>query len=190
MTAYDAVVLAGGSGRRMGHVDKALVDVGGAAMLTRVLAAVAGARQVVCVGPRRATPVPVTWLLEQPPGGGPVAALAAALPAIEAEVVVVLAVDLPLVDAATITTLVAAIGDRDGAVALDDDRRAQPLLAAYRRDRLAAAVGLVGEPAGARARDLVAGLDLTHVVVGVEATDCDTPEQLRVARTRVRRSRP
>lgn len=183
-TVYDAVVLAGGTGRRLGGVDKALVEVGGTTMLTRVLAAVADAALVVCVGPRRDTARPVTWCREQPPGGGPVAGLAAAVPHLSSEVVVVLAVDLPFVDAATVAGLVAAVDDHDGAVAVDEDGRAQPLLGAYRRERLDAVLAAAGAPAGLRVRDIMTELDLRHLTVGAAATDCDTADDLRVARAR------
>jgi len=55
MTEFDAVVLAGGAGRRLGGVDKALVEVGGQDLLTRVLGAVAGA-QPSCASGRVETP--------------------------------------------------------------------------------------------------------------------------------------
>jgi len=126
----------------------------------------------------------VTWCREAPPGGGPVAAVAAALPLLAADVVLLVAVDMPFVDLAAVTSLVEAIGDVDGAVALDDDGRDQPLLAAYRRDRLAAALGRLGEPGGQRMRDMVAGLHLRRVPVGIAAIDCDTAEDLRAARAR------
>lgn len=184
MIEFDAVVLAGGSGSRLGGVDKALVQVGGQAMLTRVLTAVVGAQRIVCVGPRRDIDVAVTWCREEPAGGGPVAAVAAAMPFLTAEVVLLVAVDMPFVDLAAVRSLVPAVGDLDGACAVDDVGRAQPLLAAYRRDRLADALGRLGEPGGQRVRDLVAGLRLQRVPVGVAATDCDTAEDLRAARAR------
>lgn len=190
MIAYDAVVLAGGSGRRLGGVDKALIDVGGQDMLTRVLTAVAGAQRIVCVGPRRDIDTSVTWCREEPPGGGPVAALAAAVPVLAADLVLVVAVDMPFVGTATVTSLLAAVGDLDGACAVDDAGRDQPLLGAYRRSRLAAALGGLGEPAGQRVRDVVAGLDLRRVPVGAAAIDCDTAGDLRAARARAEGGRP
>lgn len=184
MIEFDAVVLAGGSGRRLGGVDKALVEVGGQDLLTRVLTAVVGAQRIVCVGPRRDADASVTWCREEPAGGGPVAGIAAALPVLAADVVLVVAVDMPFVDAVTVTSLVAAVGSLDGAVAVGDDDRAQPLLAAYRRDRLASALGRLGEPEGQRVRDMVAGLHLQRVPVGIAAIDCDTADDLRAARAR------
>lgn len=192
---YDAVVLAGGSGRRLGGADKALLDLGGEILLDRVLAAAAGADTVICVGPVRATAAAVTWCREDPPGGGPVAALAAAVPLLRADVVVVLAVDLPFVDRSTVTRLVAAVtgldgSDLDGSVGLDDAGRAQPLLAAYCVTALRAALGRLGDPVGARMRDLVAGLRLGQVAVGRAGTDCDTAADLAAARRALDPSAP
>ncbi|MEV6939475.1 NTP transferase domain-containing protein, partial [Streptomyces sp. NPDC051132] len=76
---YDAVVLAGGAARRLGGADKPGVRVGGRALLDRVLAACADARTTVVVATPRPTVRPVRWAREEPPGGGPVAALAAGL---------------------------------------------------------------------------------------------------------------
>ena len=81
-TSFDAVVLAGGSGRRLGGVDKAALEVAGATLLDRVLLASAGAGRTVVVGPPRRTVRDVIWTLEDPPAGGPLAGLEAGLRAL------------------------------------------------------------------------------------------------------------
>ena len=80
------VVLAGGSARRLGGVDKCALLVGGAPVLARVVTACTGAGvapdDVVVVGPPRPgleLPVGVRTVREDPLGGGPVAGLAAGL---------------------------------------------------------------------------------------------------------------
>ncbi|MFI8824284.1 DUF6457 domain-containing protein [Streptomyces sp. NPDC053431] len=78
-TAYDAIVLAGGAARRLGGADKPGVRVGGRALLDRVLAGCRDAGRTVVVAEPRGTARPVEWTREEPPGGGPVAALAAGL---------------------------------------------------------------------------------------------------------------
>ncbi|MER5478427.1 DUF6457 domain-containing protein [Streptomyces sp. NPDC002734] len=103
---FDAVVLAGGAARRLGGADKPGVRVGGRALLDRVLAACADAGRTVVVADPRSTARPVRWARESPPGGGPVAALAAGLELTTADVVVVLSADLPFLDAATVHRLV------------------------------------------------------------------------------------
>ena len=78
--AYDAVVLAGGAARRLGGADKPGVRVGGRALLDRVLAACAGAAHHRGGRPTPGPPPgPWRWAREDPPGGGPLAALDAGL---------------------------------------------------------------------------------------------------------------
>ncbi|MDF4251785.1 DUF6457 domain-containing protein [Streptomyces sp. WMMB303] len=81
---YTALVLAGGGARRLGGADKPAVTVGGRTLLDRVLAACGDATATVVVGPRRPTCRPVLWAREEPPGGGPLAALQAGLDALAA----------------------------------------------------------------------------------------------------------
>ena len=81
MIEFDAVVLAGGAGSRLGGVSKADVLVGGVPLLDRVLAGLSGAHQVVVVGPADVARPGVLQVQESPPGGGPVAGLAAGLAA-------------------------------------------------------------------------------------------------------------
>ncbi|MFC8502427.1 molybdenum cofactor guanylyltransferase [Pedococcus sp. NPDC057267] len=93
-TPVTAVVLCGGTGRRFGG-DKTRADLGGATVLDRLLDGLPGGWPVLCVGERRPTTREVTWLREDPPGGGPVAALAAALPHVTTPVLVALGGDMP-----------------------------------------------------------------------------------------------
>jgi molybdopterin-guanine dinucleotide biosynthesis protein A len=149
--AFDALVLAGAHSARLGGADKALVSFEGMSLLERAVTAVRDAERVIAVGPRRdiGLPVEVTWVQEDPPGGGPVAALAAGLAVTTAELVVVLAVDHPLIDREHITDLVECASG-GGAVAHDDRGRRQPLVAVYRGPALRSAVrglGAVGETA-------------------------------------------
>jgi hypothetical protein len=117
--AYDAVVLAGGAARRLGGADKPGVRVGGRALLDRVLAACAGARTTVVVADPRPAARPVLWAREEPPGGGPLAALDAGLRRTTAPYVVVLSADLPFLAEETVRrlldTLRGSAGERRGA---------------------------------------------------------------------------
>src|SRR5690606_2093103 len=107
MREYAAVLLAGGAARRMGGRDKPGVVVGGRPMRERVLSAVATATRRIVVGPLVPLPAGVLRTREEPPGGGPVAALAAGLALIDpaTPVVAVLAADLPLLTAEHIDEL-------------------------------------------------------------------------------------
>jgi molybdopterin-guanine dinucleotide biosynthesis protein A len=199
MHEYAAVVLAGGRGRRLGGPAKPAIAVGGLPMLQRVLAAVAAAEVRVVVGPAELAvlvPAGVRMALEQPAGGGPVAALAAGLLAVPADAgqrrtgigralptrVAVLAADLPLLSASAVDRLVAAIGDGDGAVYVDGSGRHQWLCGAWRADALrrrVAEFAAAGPLAGRSLRDLFAPLRVAAVSAAAGEPppwyDCDTP---------------
>ncbi|MFE2531931.1 molybdenum cofactor guanylyltransferase, partial [Streptomyces sp. NPDC059371] len=102
---YDAVVLAGGAARRLGGEDKPGVRVGGRTLLDRVLAACADAGRTVVVAGPRPTARPVEWAREDPPGGGPLAALDAGLRHTAAPYVLVLSADLPFLEEKTVRRL-------------------------------------------------------------------------------------
>ncbi|MCO4700395.1 molybdenum cofactor guanylyltransferase [Streptomyces sp. RO-S4] len=190
--AYDAVVLAGGASRRLGGTDKPAVRVGGRPLLDRVLAACADARTTVVVADPRPTARPVVWAREDPPGGGPLAALDAGLQHLTAEHVVLLSADLPFLDRRTVGALLAPLrrGAADGVLLTDSDGRDQPLVAAYRtgplRRELAALTARHGGPAGLPLRRLTGALDLLRISDPVASFDCDTWDDIATARARIR----
>ncbi|CAL9513071.1 NTP transferase domain-containing protein [Streptomyces sp. enrichment culture] len=190
--AYDAVVLAGGAARRLGGADKPGVRVGGRPLLDRVLAACATARTTVVVAAPRPTARPVTWAREDPPGGGPLAALDAGLRHTTAEHVVVVSADLPFLDERTVGRLLDTLraSGADGVLLTDPDGRDQPLVAAYRAARLRETLALLtarhGSPHGLPLRRLVAELHLTRIADPVASFDCDTWDDIATARARIR----
>src|SRR3954454_16511604 len=129
---FAAVVLAGGRASRLGGQPKPQLEVGGRSMLTAVLTALDGADPRVGVGAPQPVPAGVRLVREEPPGGGPVPALAAGLAAVgDAEVVAVLAADLPFVTAAVVTALRERL-TVDGVLVVDDTGRDQLLLGVWR----------------------------------------------------------
>ncbi|RDG36327.1 NTP transferase domain-containing protein [Streptomyces corynorhini] len=195
MTAYDAIVLAGGAAKRLGGVDKPAVRIGGRRLLDRVLGACAQAGTTVVVGGRRPTARPVRWAREDPPGGGPLAALDAGVRALDAraETVVVLSADLPFLERSTVQRLIATLDTegREAALLTDADGRDQPLVAAYRAEPLRREIALLateyGSLAGLPLRLLAAELDLARVGGDPFASfDCDTWEDISTARARIR----
>lgn len=181
-----AVVLTGGTGARLGGVDKAALEVGGVTLLERSLTATMAAVEVVVVGPEVPTSRPVTWTVEDPPLGGPAAGLLSALGRFAAtpDLVAVLAVDMPFVNAGTLARLTWAVEadpDLDGAVLVDPAGRRQTLAAVYRVSALVAARPLEsGREHGLPMRRLVGGLRLAEVpTVGDEARDVDTWADVR-----------
>jgi molybdopterin-guanine dinucleotide biosynthesis protein A len=189
----DLIVLAGGRARRLDGAVKPAVEVAGRTLLSRVLDARGLARHVVVVGPEEARAAigavdgtgddtaRLTWTLEDPPFGGPVAGIAAGLAALEqvtasapnsgltstpADWVLLLACDLPwaadaarlLATAASDPALPASV---HGLHLVDGDGRAQWLAGIYRLDPLRAAAHRLGADAhGASMRGLLAPLSL------------------------------
>jgi molybdopterin-guanine dinucleotide biosynthesis protein A len=184
MQRFDAVVLAGGGGRRLGGLDKAALTIGRVPLLDRALAAVAGASRIVVVGPARAVPSGVLVVSDRPPDGGPVSALAAAVPTLRSALAVVLACDMPFVTAAAVERLLAAcdphdadpgVGRVDGALLVGEDGRRQYLAAAYRVPALTRALDDAGPPHGQSMRSLVRRLTVAEVAANPEETlDIDT----------------
>lgn len=162
------VVPAGGTARRMGGGDKTALDVGGRSVLDRLLADLAPWPTVVVADPPapdvRARAPHARWCREDPPGAGPLAALAAGLAAVPtARVLVAVAGDQPFAGRA-VPALLAALGAEpaaDAAAAVDADGRRQPLLAAYRT--AAVAPVLRGAVADRPVRALWTGLRVVPV---------------------------
>ena len=200
MSGYAAVILAGGAARRLGGAAKPLLPVGGRPMLDRVLAAVADAAVTVVVGPvGLAVPPGVLRVSEEPPGGGPVAALAAGLAAAgrerDTDTVAVLAADLPFLTPKAIGNLRAVL-DRstvDGAVFVDETGRRQTLCGVWRtaalRRRLDDTRDATGAETtghhGAALKNLIAGLRIQEIRDTGQPPpwyDCDSPDDLDRAR--------
>jgi len=165
-----AIVIAGGQGSRMGGVDKPALELGGATLRDRIVAAArgAGADPVIVVG--------------REVGGGPVAALAAGLerigPAPEA---LVLAGDLVRPERAL--ALLAGPPGPDGLVLVDPEGREQWLAGRYRVAALREALARLGDPVDASLRRVVAGLRLRPVAADAEAVaDIDTWEDYERAK--------
>jgi molybdopterin-guanine dinucleotide biosynthesis protein A len=190
-SAYDAIVLSGGTSRRLDGVDKADLDIGGTTLLERAVASVASAHRSIVVADPRPLTRTVIWTREEPPGTGPVAATAAGLANAHSPVVVVIACDMPMVTADTIRRLRAALDnpapESDAAMLVDENGRRQLLAAAYHRDALAAALDALGDPRNKSMRALVAPLRIVEVAsVGAETLDCDTWEDVRRSQTLLR----
>ena len=185
-TTIPAIVLCGGTSRRLAGRDKTRESLAGTTVMDNLLDALPSAWSVVCVGEERATTRPVRWCRESPAGGGPVAGMAAGLDDLErlqSEICVVVGGDMPFA-AAALPTLVDALHAQpalDAVLAVDPSGRRQPLLAAYRCEALRAALPL--EPGGARLMAVIDTLVTGTVPCEAQITlDVDTPEALEQAR--------
>ncbi len=185
-TAADigGIVLTGGSAARFQGADKASIEVAGLTLLEHVLGALAEIPEVVVVGDEVVTSRPVGFLREDPPGGGPAAGLLAGLSGFPRppRMVVVLAVDMPLVTTATVRRLLLAAED-DGALLVDGDGRRQYLCAVYRTEALLAGAPPLEGRHGLPVRRLVDALRLTEVsALPGESRDIDTWDDLLAVR--------
>lgn len=177
---FDAVVLAGGRSSRLGGVPKQALTYGGATLLQRSLAAAAGARSVVVVGPDPG-PLPgaVTTCREEPPFAGPASAIAAGVAALRGTAgprppfTLLLACDMPNVGVA-VEALRLALRPGDGAMAVSPDGHRQPLVGFYSTAALQRSVqDLVSRGAlmNGSVSALLARLDVQLVTVPAGSTD-------------------
>jgi molybdenum cofactor guanylyltransferase len=180
-----AVVLAGGRAARLGGQAKPQLVVGDRTILAAVLDAVSDATARIVVGPPQAVPDGVRVVREQPPGGGPVAALRAGLVAVDTEAVVLLAGDQPFVT----RELVGELRERltgDGVLVVDDTGRDQYLLGVWRTAALRGA--LAGWSGPTSLRKVLGPLAVRRLRPRLHPgqpppwTDCDTPADLARAR--------
>jgi molybdopterin-guanine dinucleotide biosynthesis protein A len=180
---FIGVVLVGGKSERMGE-DKAFVEVEGVPMVARVAAALrgAGAASLICVGGATAQlrrlgldPVP-----DEHPGEGPLGGLVTGLEVIGPSTAFVAACDLPWLDAATVTQVLAELEASDADVAAPVvEGQTMYLSAAYRAG--AAATLRAAFDAGERAVHRAASSLRLVTVGGVDPAvlrDVDTPEDL------------
>jgi molybdopterin-guanine dinucleotide biosynthesis protein A len=187
------VVLAGGRGRRIGG-DKAIVELEGRPLALYPLEALHEVCDDVAVVAKRDTLLPPLsgladlWIEPDEPRH-PLTGIAHALTLAAGRAILVVAVDLPLMDAATLRTI--AETDPGGAVAVVPrvHGRLQPLCALYRPEALA---GLATFDANARATDVVAALGIREVEPPDPAAfhNVNRPEDLLQASALVRGESP
>ncbi len=199
---FDAIVLAGGRSSRLSGTPKAELVYRRQTLVARTVDAASRARRVVVVGDVavHAATEPlfgrVLLTREVPPFGGPAAGIAAGAmmlaasgstadgPAadgpVASEFTMVLACDMPDVDAAVpilLDALLAALSLKpgtDGVIAIDAELHPQPLAALYRTAKLGEALSRhrrSGTLDGLSARTLISGLQLVPVPVPIGSTD-------------------
>jgi molybdopterin-guanine dinucleotide biosynthesis protein A len=180
--ALAAIVIAGGEARRFGSDKLALRDGQGRGLLDLTVAGVAEvADPVIVVGPERNVGGDVIWTREDPPGGGPCAALIAGVACLPDEVthVAVLAGDAPAGGSA-VTALRQVIDDAAAAVVTDASGREQPMTAIYALGPLKAALAAYGDGRDMSIRQVLDDLRPLTVVSIVDrwsaSLDIDRPE--------------
>lgn len=191
---FDAIVMAGGHGSRLGGVDKAAILLQGVPLVDRCIDAVRsfGAERVIVAGPRNAGTRADACVRESPLFSGPLAALDVGIQEARAPWVMVLACDLvspsqvadQLNDALSI-----APPDVEGILLEDEAGYPQWLASAFRTKALLNAVEQYRIESGtlenASLRAVFQRLRLQRITARPGSTeDIDTPEQLADARTR------
>ena len=172
MGEWDAIVLAGGRGSRLGGADKAMLELDGETLLARALRAVSGATRVVVVGDVTAPGHVVVQ--EEPRFSGPAAAIGAGLAEVSAPYVLLTACDQPFL-ADALDLLLRGARHGDGVVAIDGDGRRQNLMCVIHTEALRGSAASQDTLTNLSVRALLAPLDLTEVVVPARAAlDIDT----------------
>ncbi len=185
MERTSGIVLAGGRSRRMG-TDKRLLLIEGEPMLRRVAMAVAAVTDelIVVVAPNRPLPsgvldgIDMRVAIDRRTDAGPLAGIEAGLLATTAGDVLVIAGDLPWLDASLMRDLLAGLEGAD-AVAADAGRGPEPLLAAYRRGPALVAATRLLDAGERRARKLLNELALvTMLDSGASTRNVNRPVDL------------
>ncbi len=167
MKTWSVIILSGGTNKRFGS-DKSEALLHGISLLDHVLSFIPKEVKTVIVGKD---------VFEEPPQGGPVAAIARGLQEVDTEFVAIAAVDMPY-GSALFSQLLNSIS-ADAAMPIDAQGFKQPLCGIYRRNALVSALEKLGDPHGQSMRALCDLLTINEVQVDARALiDVDTPEDL------------
>ncbi len=183
----DAIVLAGGRSVRFGG-DKIAARLGDRAVLDWVLDAVRTCAAVVVAGPPRPTGRPVRFVTEEPPFGGPLAGVAAAIVHVERPLVWLVAGDQPLFAGAmpALRQAIEAAPAADACLLTDRDGRRRYLSALWRTEALRRRIRATTPHDGGPARVLYDDVKSIEVVdAGDWSADCDTAADLERLRLHV-----
>ncbi|WP_336360962.1 molybdenum cofactor guanylyltransferase [Haladaptatus sp. ZSTT2] len=146
--ARAAVILAGGRSTRFGEADKAVAPLAGVPMIRRVAdrlvdeisELVVNCRSDQTAAMREAMagyPHPVTFAEDEEPDEGPMAGIKTGLRGVAAEYAIVVACDMPFVDAGLVSYLFERAAGHDAAVPKLDDGWYQTTHAVYRAQPMA-----------------------------------------------------
>lgn len=171
-----AIVLGGGRSSRMG-TDKLALALEGEPLLARTCAAAAAVADRVIVAGHQRPGLAVDFVAEDPPFGGPVAGIVAALGSIPDGDVVILAGDLANPRGVVELLATQTLGP-DGVVLVDEQGWPQYLAGRYRLSSLRREASSHADVRDLSVRRFMSGLALATVPAPVRITaDVDTPEQ-------------
>lgn len=169
------IVLSGGTGRRFGS-DKSEAKINGKTLLELVSSDLG---DLIIVGPESS--IRAKYILENPPLGGPVAAIGAALKYVDTELVGIFAVDMPFA-----TRLIPELLEKltqDAALPIDEQGYLQPLAGIYKSQPLRSAFTTFESLSGQSMKSLIEKLHIDRVEVSNPdlLMDVDTKEDLQQA---------
>jgi molybdenum cofactor guanylyltransferase len=208
----DAIVLAGGASSRMGS-DKALIELDGVPLLTRVVKAACGVahvKRVLIVGrtslPALGTAPPgrmrqpaaeIECRADEMPGLGPLGGVASGLECVRSEYALVLACDTPWLQERLLDALIERAPGNDAVVPYWD-KKPQVLCAVYARSLLPLMRKLLDE-GGRSLQSLLGQIPVLRTIdqdevsrfdpSGLSFFNLNTPEELEQAERRVASSR-
>ncbi len=180
-----AIVLAGGMSTRFGS-DKSRAMLGENSLIDVLLNSLPQDMDIIVVGPAiEKTSNYVRFTREDPPGGGPVAAICAGLELIDTEFVAIIATDMPFASQIFDGLIGALPISEDALIPLDSEGVLQPLCALYRTISLRSAITKLGEVSGQSMRNLTKLLDVRELRLSPALEriliDIDTPSDLERA---------
>ena len=191
---WSALILTGGTSNRFGS-DKSEAIFEGKALIDFLLSSIPAGVAVVIVGPDRDEfPSEILMIQEVPPGGGPVAGIAAGLSLIETEYVAVLATDMPYSAALVPLLLENLFNEVEAAVVVDSEGFQQPFSGVYRASSLLKVLGTNEPLIGRSMRSVLVALKVKEVPINTDGSrlllDIDTREDLiKAVADSVRRTR-
>ncbi len=179
------IVLSGGTSSRFG-ADKSQAILGHHKLIEHILSDIPKEFEIIIVGPDpKFAGATYRYVQEQPLGGGPVAAIAAAMDICESEVVGVIATDMPFAISHMVHLYSAMTSHDDAVMYVDSDGFKQPLAAIYRTQALEVALSAMGNLEGESMRSLISNLNIREIPMSPEVEkamiDVDTPHDLVVA---------
>lgn len=184
-TRLSAMILTGGASSRFGS-DKSHAVIGQLSLVEHILTSLPSQMEIVIVGPQLPkTSRTVRYTLEDPLGGGPVAAIHAGLALIETEYVAIVATDMPFAGQVLDELRNNFPDPEDVTIPLDSQGVRQPLCALYRTEALSRAMTQLGSVQGQSMRRLVEFLTVKELSLVPEVQrillDIDTPSDLERA---------
>lgn len=180
-TGWTAVVLAGGRASRLGGRTKPQLVIDGRALLAHLIDGLPAEVPIVVVGPEQPVPRPVVFRREEPVFGGPVAALAAALDAVDTSALALVGGDMPYAGL-VLSQLAAEWSGEEAIVPVDQTGRRQLLCSVLSTHAVGHALAELGDPAGRSVRGLLDRLAVVERPLSPEDSallrDIDTPADL------------